>query len=505
MPRQKIHNIDAGSPVGTLANTPQQNTDGLPPPEQAFEWPREAIRMRDWSEAARRWAVLRKAYPDHRAAWFQGVVAHIEAGEQAPAEALLSHVREVFPDHPNTLILSAKSAIQRQDWTTAETFLHQARERFPDNEQTWITSAACAEGQGMLELAHHYNGQARQRFPNSTMPYYQHAELAMQAGKWEEALSRWQDFRARFPDRPAGYLRAAEAARQLDKPGEARRLMLAHQYGADMLKNPEDAEVIVNSDVRTRSGRLIELIWTKAIFNLRSEVHRSYLSYGWWVLEPLLHMVVYYVVFGMLLQRGDENFAVFLLTGLIPWMWFSKGVSASSSSILGGQQLMMQVGLPAIVFPLVSLLQNSIKQLPAIVLLVGFVWVNGFTPGASWLALLPVILVQIMLMTAFACFVAAVIPFMRDLAYLVPTGLMFIMFLSGIFYDYRVIPEDWQSVFLLNPIAFFLKCYREIFMSNTLPDMQTLYGWGLISGIACLVVAMIYKRLRYIYPRIVLE
>ena len=61
------------------------------------------------------------------------------------------------------------------------------------------------------------------------------------------------------------------------------------------------------------SGRLLELIWTKAVFNLRSEVHRNYLSYGWWVLEPLLHMGIYYLVFGLLLQRGDANYSTFLL------------------------------------------------------------------------------------------------------------------------------------------------------------------------------------------------
>jgi lipopolysaccharide transport system permease protein len=215
--------------------------------------------------------------------------------------------------------------------------------------------------------------------------------------------------------------------------------------------------------------------------------------------------VVYYVVFGLLLQRGGENYPVFLLTGLVPWMWFMKTVSGSSNSILSGQNLMLQVGLPSIVFPLVSILQATLKQVPVFVLLFGFVWLQGYSPNAHWWALLPVIVVQALLTIAFACVVAAVIPFVRDLAYLVPTGLTFLMFLSGIFYDYRSISIEWQKMFLLNPVAFLLKCYRDIFINNVTPSLFTLMWWGLVSGIMCLIMILAFKRLRYVYPRIVME
>ena len=84
-------------------------------------------------------------------------------------------------------------------------------------------------------------------------------------------------------------------------------------------------------------------------------------------------MVVYYLVFGLLLNRGGENFPVFLLTGLVPWMWFSKAVSGSSNSILAGQNLMLQVGLPSVVFPLTTFVQSILKQIPVYILLILFI------------------------------------------------------------------------------------------------------------------------------------
>jgi lipopolysaccharide transport system permease protein len=479
----------------------------LPSYEQAFEWPRQAVREQNWREATRRWAVMRKAYPEHPATWLQGANAHIEAGELEQAEALLTHARQHFPNHPNSLTDSAGLAMRQQEWDVAEAFLQQARERYPDNLQTWMKSAEYAEHQSNLEQATAYNEKARQCAPNSPPPFIQYAELAMRAEQWEQALERWQILRSRFPNIPAGYLRAAEAARQLDRPKQARQLILAHQYGADILDSepPHTQNLSKQRGGHAKTIQLLELIWTKAVFNLRSEVHRNYLSYGWWVLEPLLHMVVYYLVFGLLLQRGGENYTVFLLTGLIPWMWFSKAVGSSSASILNGQNLMLQVGIPSIVFPLVSLLQATLKQLPVFVLLLSFIWLQGHVPGTHWWGLFPVIVVQALLTIAFACTVAAVIPFIRDLSYLVPTGLTFLMFLSGIFYDYRMISADWQELFLLNPVAFLLKCYREIFIDSVLPDLVTLTWWGLGSATACLLLMLVYKRLRYIYPRIVME
>ena len=483
----------------------QPTTVGLPSPEQVFEWPQQAVREHNWAEAAQRWAVIRKAYPEHPAVWIQGASAHIEAGELEQADALLSYAREQFSNNPAVITQSADLAMRRQEWEAAAAFLQQARERFPGDAGTWLKSAEYAEHRNNSKEAEAYNEKARQLSPDHPEPFVQYAEFAMRAQQWEQALARWEEVRSRFPELSVGYHRAAEAARYLHRPREARRLMLTRQYGEEIFDN-DDARDQRYVERRTRHqsiGRLLELIWTKAVFNLRSEVHRNYLSYGWWVLEPLIHMVVYYVVFGYLLHRGGENFSVFLLTGLIPWMWFMKSVNTSSNSIVGGQNLMLQVGLPSIVFPLVSLIQALLKQLPVFVLLFAFVWSQGFTPGSQWWALVPVIVVQALLITAFACAVAALIPFVRDLSYLVPISLTLLMFLSGVFYDYRTIPEKLQPLFLLNPMAFVLKCYREILIDGTLPDLQALGWWGLGSFIACLMLMLAYKRLRYVYPRIV--
>ena len=251
--------------------------------------------------------------------------------------------------------------------------------------------------------------------------------------------------------------------------------------------------------------RLLELIWTKAILNLHSEVRRNYLSFGWWIIEPLMHLMVYQIVFGILLFRGGEGFLTFLMIGVVSWMWTMKCVSGSSGSILSGQNLMFLVGVPPIVFPAVALVQTTIKHIPVFVLLILFVLINGNNPGVHWIMLIPILIFHALLNIALSLTIAALTPMVRDLQQIVPTGLTLLMFLSGIFYDYHDFDQKWHALFLLNPVAFVLKCYRDVMLYNTYPDIAGLAWRGLLCFVLCGALLWIYSKLRYFYPRVVME
>lgn len=489
-----------------MKNTIPSKTS-LPSPEDALEWAREATRKNELNKAAERWLVVLQAFPNNPSVLFGAIDFYLQTDDIDSANRLYETAQAAYPKHPNIFLQGAQVAHKQGDIQRTEELLEAARQNHPDKLGTWLQSTAFALSQALYEEAETYNQQARQLFPELPQPHKQHAEIAMQQKEWQTALKRWEAFRKKFPEHPAGYLLAAQAAEKSDNNKLARKLKLAREYGEEILTETEQTD---NTSFYNRRHRhttlsgLTELIWTKAIFNLRSETQRNYLSYLWWVLEPLLHMVVYFLVFGFLLQRGGEGFTTFLLTGLIPWMWFSKAVSGSSNSIIAGQGLMLQVGIPSIVFPLVTLLQASLKQIPVFLVLFAFVWLQGHTPGLHWLALIPVILVQALLTIMFGSFLAAVIPFLRDLGQLVPTGITFLMFLSGVFYSYERIPADWQHVFLMNPMAFLLKCYREVFIESSSPDFITLGAWAIFAVIGCGLMLLAYQKLRYVFPRVVL-
>ncbi|HCE41701.1 MAG TPA: ABC transporter permease, partial [Alcanivorax sp.] len=257
---------------------------------------------------------------------------------------------------------------------------------------------------------------------------------------------------------------------------------------------------------RRRDGRnFIDLVLTKARLNLKSEANRNHLRYLWWVLDPLLYMAVFYVVFGLLLHRGGEGFVAYLLTGLVPFQWFAKTIQHASNTIVEGRGLMNQVRISPLFFPLVAVAQNAGKQTLVFLMLAVFLVVYGLPPTPHWLALAPVVALQLAFMVVVGCALAMLIPFVRDLLNLVPTGLQFLLFCSGVFYTLDTIPERWRDLFLANPMANLLHQYRRILLDHQWPDWSQL-GWlALGCALGLVAVLLAYRRLEGVFPRVVVE
>lgn len=249
-----------------------------------------------------------------------------------------------------------------------------------------------------------------------------------------------------------------------------------------------------------------EIFLTKLIFNIKSEISKTYLGYLWWVLEPLLHVVVLYIVFDIFLRSGQPNFLTFLICGQIPFMWFSRSVTNASASIISGRGLIIQVAIPKIIFPLLTVSQDLVKQsLVFVSLFVILVW-KDIDPSFAWFGLIPVVLVQLLLVTSVALLCAAIVPFVPDFKYLIVSGMMLTMFGSGIFYSYKaVILEKHQDLFLMNPMANLIKNYREVLLEGQPPDWQALFNIGLLSIVLIALMVWIFNRNESVFAKVVIQ
>jgi len=210
----------------------------------------------------------------------------------------------------------------------------------------------------------------------------------------------------------------------------------------------------------------IELIITYALLKLKSEVKLLYLSYLWWLIEPVLYIAAFYFVFEILLDRGGENFISFLLLGTVSFIWLSKTISVASNSIVQAQSIISHISINAIIFPLVSILLVFIKQLPVIVMLVALLVLQGFYPSWHWVNLIPVFVLHLLLIISFSLMASILVVLTRDVSLMISPALMFVMFTSGVFFDYRNIDSIYHGIFLSNPFAFIITSYRDIILYN---------------------------------------
>jgi lipopolysaccharide transport system permease protein len=253
--------------------------------------------------------------------------------------------------------------------------------------------------------------------------------------------------------------------------------------------------------MKTRT--IIGLLIFRTGANLRAEASQYYLTYLWWVLEPILMMGVFYVVFGVFLQRGTPDFVGFLLCGLTFWNWFNRSVNNASSSIMGGQSIMLQVNIPKIFFPLEVLLSDAFKQLFVTTLLLAFLLLYPTPVTITWLALPVLMFIQLIIIAGTAILCAALVPFVPDLRFIIATGLQLLFFGSGIFFSVEsvVLPQH-QFIMYLNPLAGLLANYRGILMYSKWPDWIYL-GEVLIGASVFLLFSLwVVSKLDHVYPRV---
>lgn len=242
----------------------------------------------------------------------------------------------------------------------------------------------------------------------------------------------------------------------------------------------------------------------KTYADLRAESQRTYAGFLWWFVEPLLLMAVYYLVFAVLMHRGEADFVPFLLIGLVCWRWFHVSLMQGANSITNNKRLMQQLHIQKLLFPSSSILGNCIKLLFTLSILLIFLWVYGLLPTIHYLAFPVIMAVQLLFILGCTFITAAILPFLPDLRIMLDNALRAIMFLSGIFFSGDIIPEPLKMWFYLNPMAVFIESWRDVLMHDSWPM------WGHLGGIALLSIAMIFvgsrliRHFDYSYPKLML-
>ncbi len=481
----------------------------FPSANDAFKWAHQAMEEKKWREAAQRWALLRTVYVSDSAAWVQGAIAHKELKEYGQAEELLAYAQKNFPQNKNSFIQTVWLYLEQKNWVEAERVIAALKMCFPDDPAGWVLLAERYSMAEEYERANVFNREALEKFPDRPWPLRQAILFAQERQDWKRVQMLSAQMREKFPDHAKGYRAGILAAEKLGDADAAQKIRGEEKFGGNRLVSsavPQKQNLFSASPRTHRSlFEFADLVWTKSRLNLKSEASRDHLRYLWWILDPLLYMAVFYLVFGVLMQRGGPGYVGYLLTGLVAFQWFAKTIQHTSGSILAGRGLMNQVKISPLFFPLVRIVQNTGKQLVVFLILAIFLVFYGLPPTVHWLALFVVMASQLVFMGIVGCALALVIPFARDLQNLIPTGIQFMLFVSGIFYNTERIPEQWRTLFFANPIALLIEQYRQVLLHNQWPYWPSLlYLW-----LACLVMGYgvwrFYRRFEAVYPRVVLE
>jgi lipopolysaccharide transport system permease protein len=234
---------------------------------------------------------------------------------------------------------------------------------------------------------------------------------------------------------------------------------------------------------------------------LRVRYRGSTLGLAWTLINPIVLMLGYWVLFSILLRAVSiEHYPLFVLSGLVTWMFFQSALQMSCTSLLGQATLVKQVRFPRQLLPLSVVATNLVTMLVmlAVVLPINLIFVPE-TRSTFWAAL-PLVIPLTALVTGFSILLASATVMFRDVEHLVVTVLLPWFILTPIFYTFDQLPgiEDHPTVadalYYGNPVAPFVEAIRDPLFWGELPALGDLVYVVVAAGIALVVAAFVFRR-----------
>ncbi len=216
------------------------------------------------------------------------------------------------------------------------------------------------------------------------------------------------------------------------------------------------------------------LIYELVSRDLRLRYRGSVLGFAWTLLNPLLFMGVYMLVFGTFLHLGFHNFALYLLSGNLAFLWFSGSLNQGTNAILAGRMYVGKTVFPPevlIFVPVLSGAVNFVLSLP--ILLIADML---FGQHLGWgIAYLPVLMIgESIICVGLLFFFATINVFYRDFGQLENYLVLMLFYLTPIFYQVQAIPEPYRKIILMSPIAVMIISYRDILFFDSTPKLSAI-------------------------------
>ena len=217
-----------------------------------------------------------------------------------------------------------------------------------------------------------------------------------------------------------------------------------------------------------------ELLYFLVWRDVKVRYKQTALGIAWIVLQPVVSMVIFSVLFGGLLKvpSGGVPYPIFAYAALLPWNYFAASLSRSSTSVVGSAHLITKVYFPRLVIPISGVLSGLVDFGVAFLVLIGLMAYYRVSPTPA-VVLLPAFLLLAMLTAlGFGLWLSALNVRFRDVNYLIPFLVQIWMYLTPVVYGSTLIPERFRFLLGLNPMTGVVEGFRWALLGNRLADAQ---------------------------------
>ena len=239
-----------------------------------------------------------------------------------------------------------------------------------------------------------------------------------------------------------------------------------------------------------------DLLRTLSFHRINVRYRQTLLGVGWAVLQPLLLMTIFAVVFSRLARIPSEGapYALFAYVALLPWTFFGTAVTNATASLVNNTQLITKVYFPREILPLtyvVAGLFDFAIGLGALGALMAW-----FRAPVTWavLYLIPVVALLALWALAVSLLLSAAQVRWRDVGVAMPVFMQLWMFVSPVIYPLSVVPEGWRPLYLLNPVAGIINAFRDVLLRAQAPALEPLAYAVAVTAVVLPFAYVVFKR-----------
>ena len=283
--------------------------------------------------------------------------------------------------------------------------------------------------------------------------------------------------------------------------GSSVKWLLSGQNPAiSLMKQPRHKLIIEN-----RSG-LFDMDWSGLweyrellyIFiwrDIKVRYKQTAIGVTWVVLQPLIAMLLFTVIFGYMVKVPSDGvwYPVFVLSALLPWIYFSQSISRSGESVVANGRLVGKIYFPRVLLPLAMIMTPLVDFALSMVLLFGLIMYAGI-PLTWKVSTLPAFILLAMLTAlGLSLFTSAMNVKYRDIGHAIPFVVQIWMYASPIVYPVSLVPEQWRWLYGLNPIVGVTEGFRWALLGRAAPDPVVMVE-SVVVLLVVLIAGMVYFR-----------
>lgn len=245
------------------------------------------------------------------------------------------------------------------------------------------------------------------------------------------------------------------------------------------------------SELRRNAELLVAIVYR----NFKGKYRRASLGAFWAVIQPLFYMTIFMIVRSILnLSSEGVPYAVFSYCALVPWTFFSSGVSACGPSIQSNAAVMRKVRVWRIIFPVSGVCSALIDFCLAFVILIGMIFWYDLPITLAWFWLPVLVGLTFLLALGVGLWVAAMGAYRGDIILFVPLALQLGMFVGPIMYPVSKVPEKFLFLFQLNPTVGIIEGFRAVMIKGIQPDLGLLGFTALVTFVIWCISWPVFRR-----------